>query len=186
MQADGRVNLLVELLAGFNVVRGEPAAHAFILQAFVQTVGKLLVLARIADEAGVELNRAADNRKPMQAMNSSRRPAPRRKNSAILRLERIDRIYADRAGSTMAHGIQSFRRAQIDVGLHGPAQSGFAEVRLPEVRPAQVRQCGAAPAEVRTLRLASTRSASAAQVRLAERRPAEIRHAEVRLDQSAS
>ncbi len=60
MQANGRVNLLVELLAGSNVVRREPAANAFILQAFVQAVGKLLVLARIADEAGVELNRAAD------------------------------------------------------------------------------------------------------------------------------
>src|SRR5271157_154765 len=44
MQADGRVNLLVELFAGFNIVRRKPAAHAFILQAFVQTVSKLLVL----------------------------------------------------------------------------------------------------------------------------------------------
>jgi len=57
MQADGRVNLLVELLAGFNIVRGKPAAHTFILQAFVQAVGKLLVFGRIADEAGVELYR---------------------------------------------------------------------------------------------------------------------------------
>ena len=30
MQADGLVDLLVELLAGFNIVRRKPAAHAFL------------------------------------------------------------------------------------------------------------------------------------------------------------
>src|SRR5271157_6330552 len=129
MQADGRVNLLVELLAAFNIVRRKPAAHAFILQAFVQTVGKLLVLARIADEAGVEFNRAADKGTDVgdELVGEARAPQEDFRDFA---LGAIDRIYPDRGGSLMAHGLQSLGSAQIDIGQDTRTQSGSAEVRF--------------------------------------------------------
>src|SRR5208337_5409917 len=98
MQADGLVNLLVELLAGFNIVRRKPAAHAFVLQAFVQTVGELLVLAGIADEAGVELNRAADKGTDVgDELVGKARAAQEDFRDFALRA--VDRIYPDRGGS---------------------------------------------------------------------------------------
>src|SRR5271166_749367 len=118
MQADGRVNLLVELLAGFNIVRREPAAHAFILQAFVQTVGKLLVLARIADEAGVELNRTADQGTDVgdELVGKARAAQEDFRDFA---LGAIDRINADGGRPIMANGLQAFGCAQIDIGKDG-------------------------------------------------------------------
>jgi len=56
VQADGFVDLLVDLLAGGHVVRGEPAADAFILEVGVEAVGEGLVFGGVADEAGVELD----------------------------------------------------------------------------------------------------------------------------------
>ena len=56
VQADGFVDLLVEFLAALNVVRGKPAAHAFVLKVGVEAVGEGLVFGGIADEAGVELD----------------------------------------------------------------------------------------------------------------------------------
>src|SRR5271169_3535129 len=138
MQADGLVNLLVELLAGFNIVRRKPAAHSFTLQAFVQAVGKLLVLARIADEAGVELNRAADKGTDVGDELVGQAGAAQ-EDFRDFALGAIDRIYADRGGAHMRYGVQPFGCAQIDIGEDSPTQSGPAEVRLAEVHPAEVR-----------------------------------------------
>jgi hypothetical protein len=43
-------------------VRREPAPYAFVLEIGVEAVGELLVLARIADEAGEELDRLVQQR----------------------------------------------------------------------------------------------------------------------------
>ena len=56
VNADGFVNLLVNLFAASHVVRGEPAADAFVLEVGVEAVGEGLVLGRVADKAGVELD----------------------------------------------------------------------------------------------------------------------------------
>lgn len=42
-------------VADLQVVRGEPATDAFVLQIVVQAVGEFLVFGGIADEAGIEL-----------------------------------------------------------------------------------------------------------------------------------
>ncbi len=55
MQANGLVNLLVQLAASLHFLRREPAAHALGLQVGMELLGKLLVLRGSADEAGVEL-----------------------------------------------------------------------------------------------------------------------------------
>ena len=51
VQADGFVDLLVELPAALNIVRSKPAAHAFVLQVGVEAVGEGLVFGGVADEA---------------------------------------------------------------------------------------------------------------------------------------
>ena len=38
-------------------MRGKPAAHALVLQVGMEALGELLVLGRVADETGVELDR---------------------------------------------------------------------------------------------------------------------------------
>ena len=57
MQPDGLIELLMNLAPALDVVRRKPAAHAFVLQIGIEPLGKLLVFGRIADEAGVELDR---------------------------------------------------------------------------------------------------------------------------------
>src|SRR5271157_5383728 len=55
MQANGLVNLLVQLAASLDVVWREPAADAFGLQVGMEPLGKPLVFGGVADEAGVKL-----------------------------------------------------------------------------------------------------------------------------------
>ena len=59
MQSNRLVDLLVQLAAALDVVRREPAAHALGLQVGMEPLGKLLVFGRVADEAGVELDRTS-------------------------------------------------------------------------------------------------------------------------------
>src|SRR5208337_4856343 len=105
MQADGLTDLLVELPAGLNVVRRKPAAHAFILQTFVQTVSKLLVPARIADEAGVELDGPFRHR-AYEVNELIGNTGPTQEDFWDFALGAIDRIYADGGRPFMAHGPQ--------------------------------------------------------------------------------
>src|SRR5262249_7441100 len=58
VQPDGLIELLMNLAPALDVVRRKPAADTSVLQIGVEPVGKLLVMGRIADEAGVELDRA--------------------------------------------------------------------------------------------------------------------------------
>ncbi len=53
IEADGLINAGTDFIACFHMVRSKPATYAFALQIGVQTFGKVLVLARIADEAGI-------------------------------------------------------------------------------------------------------------------------------------
>src|SRR5208337_1106155 len=62
MQANGLVDLLVQLAASLDVVGREPAAHALGLQVGMEPLGELPVTSRIADEAGVELDGPSHHR----------------------------------------------------------------------------------------------------------------------------
>ena len=56
MQVDGFVNLFVEFAASLYVMRSEPTADAFVLKIRVDTVSKILIPGRVADEATVKLD----------------------------------------------------------------------------------------------------------------------------------
>lgn len=60
METDGLVNAISDLVAGFQVFGREPAAHSFALQISIQPFDELLIVARIADEAGVVLDCSVD------------------------------------------------------------------------------------------------------------------------------
>src|SRR6478609_5316493 len=62
MQADGDVDLLMQLLPGLHVMRSKPATHSLCLQVGKKALSKLLICARIADEAGVELKGCSHQR----------------------------------------------------------------------------------------------------------------------------
>src|SRR5664279_2142935 len=113
MQADG-LSICSWNSSPALTLRGEPATHAFILQAFVQAVGELLVLARIADEAGVELYRTGDRLDVSDEV--VRHTTAPQEDFRDFALGAIDRIHADGGRAIMAQGLQSFGRAQIDIG----------------------------------------------------------------------
>jgi len=62
IEADRLVNAGAETVADFHVFWGKPAAHAFVLQICIQAFGEGVVLTRIADEAGVELEGLIEER----------------------------------------------------------------------------------------------------------------------------
>ena len=60
VNADGLVDGDAELVADLEVFGREPAADAFDLEVSVKPLGELLILGRVADETGVELQWFAD------------------------------------------------------------------------------------------------------------------------------
>ena len=52
---DRLINPGAKSVADFHILRGKPAAYTLILEIGVQAFGKGVILARIADKAGVEL-----------------------------------------------------------------------------------------------------------------------------------
>jgi len=62
VDADGAVDLVAEAIPDLQVFGREPAAHPLALQVGVQPLGELLIAARVADEAGIELYGSPDQR----------------------------------------------------------------------------------------------------------------------------
>ena len=55
MDADRLVDSISDLVTDLHVLRGKPATDTFVLKVCIQPFGKVLVLAGVADEAGVIL-----------------------------------------------------------------------------------------------------------------------------------
>jgi hypothetical protein len=51
------IDLLVDFLSALNVMGSKPAANALVLKVGMKALRKFLVFGRIADEAGVKLDR---------------------------------------------------------------------------------------------------------------------------------
>ena len=62
IDADGFINPRAEAVTDFHIFRSKPAAHTLVLKICVEAFGKSAVLARIADEAGVELEGLIEER----------------------------------------------------------------------------------------------------------------------------
>jgi hypothetical protein len=62
MDPNGFIDLLMDFLAAAQVFGSKPTPNASGSQIGVQSVGELLVLCRVADEQGLELNPRTDQR----------------------------------------------------------------------------------------------------------------------------
>jgi hypothetical protein len=56
MKANGLINALAESVTDLEILRREPAANALVLEVSVEAIREILILGRVADEAGVELD----------------------------------------------------------------------------------------------------------------------------------
>jgi hypothetical protein len=134
-------------------------------------LGKLLVTARVADEAGIELNRLAHERSDIgdEVIGNA---GPAEKDFGDFPAGPIYRVNSHSRWALVVHGFQSPDGTQIKIRENCIPANGPVEVRTAEIRAAEVRLAENCPAEVRP-----------AKVRLAEVRPAEIRPVEVRPDE---
>src|SRR5580704_11326938 len=92
MDADGSVDLFVELLAPGHVLRREPAADALRLQIGVKALSELLILCREADEQGVELDAHSDKgRYVIDELFGNAGPAQKcTRNPALGQIDRVN------------------------------------------------------------------------------------------------
>src|SRR4051812_11503969 len=118
-QPDRLVDGVDDLGADRHVVRREPAAHAFVLEIGVEAVGELLVLARIADEAGEELDRLVQQRG--QVVDQVIRQADTAQEGEGQWTRALQGSMVDGAWSSMLAGFQALC----------PHQIGISEYRLP-------------------------------------------------------
>src|SRR5271157_2670293 len=198
MQADGLVDLLVELAASPDVVRRKPAAYALGLQVCMKPLGELLIAGRIADEAGVELDGPSRHRADeVNELVGNAAAAQECLGNLAARL--VDCVDANCGRPAMFDGFETLGATEINIskvrcccpsrGEVRPAEVclvevrphevSLAEVRLAEVRPPKVYPAEVRPAEVRRseVRLAEVRLA---EVRPPKVCPSEFRAAEVR------
>src|SRR5215831_4185636 len=113
MHLDGAVNLLMQLLAALHIGRREPAAHSPGLEVGIQPLGKKLVFAGIADEAGVELNRSAHRADEVNKIVAHARATQENVWNPALRARKG--VSADRRRAVVLYCLQSLGLAKIYV-----------------------------------------------------------------------
>src|SRR3954454_9886551 len=94
-------------------MRREPAAHALVLEVGVKAVGELLVLARIADEAGVELDRLVQQR--WQVVDQVVWQADAAQEGQGQRTRTLQGLMVDGARAVMQASFQSLCPRQIGI-----------------------------------------------------------------------
>ena len=96
VNADRRLDLLVQLLAALDVLRRKPDAQVRIAHPPMQPPGELLVLGAVGDEAGVELDAVlrADERVHLRD-EALRHTAPAQEALGDFAFGFVDRVEAD-------------------------------------------------------------------------------------------
>jgi len=165
---------ILEFLADFQILRRKPAAHPLGLQVSIESIGELLVLGRIADEAGVELDGPPHQRADISDELVGNAAAAQ-KCLGNLAAGAVDGVNADSGRPRVDDGFKTFGPAQVDVSKEDSPSDRVSEVGPVEVRAGEVRLAQVRPPKIRPV------EANSPEVRPAEVRPAEVRQAEVRL-----
>src|SRR6476646_825451 len=157
-------------------MRSIPAAHALLLQVGKQAIGELLVFARMADKAGIELNGRSHQRTYFLNKAVGNTHASQ-KFTWDLALRAVNRSNADCRRPKMLYGFNPLYPAQIYMCERGMSylrhlKLCFVEIRPGEIHPSQVRSAEISCAEVRI-----------SEIRPAQICPSEVSSAEVRLAQ---
>jgi len=150
IEADGLVDALPDLVAGLHVFGGEPAAHALLLQVGIETPGKVLVFARIAQKAGIVL----DGMLGQGAGRGDESIAQARSSQEHLwniPLRTRNGVRANGRGTFMMNCFQSFGGSQIHIREDRPSYRGVVEVGSAKVGSAEAGSAEAGSAEVGTV-----------------------------------
>ena len=117
MDANGLIDHRVRAVADLHVFGVPPAAHVVLLQVHVQPVDERLVLARVADEAGVELDRLAVPRRVEVDEVVGQAAAAQERRRQIARL--LDGAVVDGARTQVLHRFETLRPRQVGVREDG-------------------------------------------------------------------
>src|SRR5260221_712058 len=155
IQTNGLVDALPDFVTGLHVFRGKPAAHAFALQVGIQLVGKLLVVAGIANKTSIVLDghqRAHVDDEVLWHTGFAQ------KDFGNASLRAVDGINANARWASMFYCLQSPHSTQIDIiklcqfdfsiTEVGITEVGIAEVGIAEVGTAEVGNAEVGKAEV--------------------------------------
>jgi hypothetical protein len=174
MDPDRLIDLLVELLAPLDVLGREPDPQSFVPHPGVESLGEVLILRAVADEARIELDR-------VHLAEERRQVGDQRLGHAAAAEERLgdllpgadQRIHADGARPFVLDRLEALHPGEIDVPEDRASACCRAEVGLVEVGPAEVGPAEVGPAEE------GTHEVGPAEVGIAEVGPAEVGPAEV-------
>src|SRR5271165_738733 len=128
MQPNGLVNLFVDLPPALDVVRREPAAHPLGLEIGMQPLSKLLVVGRIANEAGVKLNAACNQRVDIRD-ELVRNAASAKEHLWNLAARLVDGVNADDGRSRVLNYFETLGSTEIHVTKACCTRTRQTEVR---------------------------------------------------------
>ena len=114
---DGLVEGGPKLVADLEILRCEPAADTFVLQVGMEALGKFMVLVRVADEAGIELDRLIQKRR--QVVDEVVGQTAAAQKSKGQRTGAFQGALVDGARSVMITVIQALGVGQVGVREYG-------------------------------------------------------------------
>src|SRR6266436_2110852 len=135
IQTNGLVDALPDFVTSLHVFRGKPAAHAFTLQVGIQLVGKLLVVAGIANKTSIVLDghqRAHVDDEVLWHTGFAQ------KCFGNVPFGAVDRVNANVRWACMLYCIQSPHGAQINIVELYKSDCSMAEVGVAEVGTVEV------------------------------------------------
>ena len=178
MQADRLVNAMPKLLPDPQIFRGVPASHAFGLQVGIEEFDKFLVLARVANEAGVVLDGVL-NQGAGIGNEGIRQACLSQEGLRNVSFQSQEGIRPNDRRAKMPHCFQSLHGSQVNTSKDRQSYLGFAEVGIGEVGKAEVGISEVGKAEVDTVEV-SIGEVGFAEVGFSEVGSPEIGSAEVR------
>jgi hypothetical protein len=137
VQANGLINIMPKILTDLQVLRSKPTTHAVGLQVSIKPFSKVLVLASIANKAGIVLDRMGHQRAHVDnevIWNTS----SAQKDLRNMACGAVDGINANSRWISMLHCLKPFHRTQINVIELCPSYFRAADLSIPEVRATEI------------------------------------------------
>jgi len=177
IQPNRRIYTMPDLVTNLHIFGSKPTTHAFALQISVQTLGTVVIVAAIADEAGVVLDRTVHQR-TSRADEGLRQTDPAKKHLGNSALRALQGISAQGGRCPMLHGLKPLDRTKVNITKDRPSYPCLIQVGSAEVGSAEVGSAEVGSAEVGTAEV-GTAEVGTAEVGMAEVGTAEVGTAEV-------
>jgi hypothetical protein len=132
IRADRFIDALLDLISDIHVFRSKPASYPLALQVSIEAFGKLFVLARIANKAGVVLD-CSTGQRPGILNNLIGCTSSLQENGRNIPLRSHQCINADGRRSQMFDGLKSPDWAQVNIPKASMPYCCTAEVSASEV-----------------------------------------------------